>query len=260
MTASWLAGIFGIVPSLAWLGIVGLYSFYIFYTGVTPLMNVPAVKAMTFTIVTVLCAIVLSFIVGAIAVSVTGMFAGPPSISDAGQLSGAVDIPGVGKIDVAKMQAAANRAEAAANGTTKAADPAALQALLPATIAGFTRTSVESQALGQAGSNAQGRYEKDGKSFSLSVTDMSAVGAIASMGAAMGVSSNREDADGYERTTTVDGRIVSEKWNKTDGSGEYGTTLAERFMVKAEGQVDSVDTLKSAVEGIDAGTLAALAK
>ncbi|MET0138023.1 MAG: YIP1 family protein, partial [Sphingobium sp.] len=64
----------------------------------------------------------------------------------------------------------------------------------------------------------------------------------------------------YERTTTVDGRIVSEKWNKTDGSGEYGTTLAERFMVKAEGQVDSIDTLKSAVEGIDADTLAALAK
>jgi hypothetical protein len=224
-------------------------------------LNIPAAKALTFTIVTVLCAIVLSFVVGAVVASVTGIFSHPPLMSgDAGTLSGSVNVPGVGTVDVAKMQAAASKAEAAAKTGGKAADAAALQALLPPTIAGFKRTSVESAALGQAGSNAEGRYEKDGQSFSLTVTDMSAMGALASMGAAMGVTSNKEDADGYERTQTVDGRIVSEKWNKTDKNGEYGTTLADRFMVKAEGQVDDIETLKSAVGSIDAGTLSALVK
>ncbi|HEX7822457.1 MAG TPA: Yip1 family protein [Sphingobium sp.] len=260
-TASWLAGIFGILPSLAWLGIVGLYSFYLLYTGVVPLVNVPAAKAATFTVVTVVCAIILSLVVGAIAASITGLFARAPSFSsDAGEVSGSVAVPGVGTIDVGKMQEAAKKAEAAASGATKAADAAALQALLPTTVAGFSRTSVESQALGQAGSNAEGRYEKAGKSFTLSLTDMSAMGALASMGAAMGVSSNKEDSNGYEKTATVDGHIVTEKWNKTDGRGEYGTTLADRFMVKAQGEVDSIDTLKEAVASIDAGSLGALVK
>ncbi len=260
LTASWLAGIFGIIPSLAWLGFVGLYSFYLLYTGVVPLVNVPAAKALTFTIVTVICAIVLSLIVGAIAASVTGMFTTPASLSDSGELSGSVAVPGVGTFDVTKMQEAARRAEAAAKDAGKAADAISLQALLPAAIAGFNRTSVESQALGQAGSNAEGKYEREGKSFTLSITDMSALGALSSMGAAMGVSSNREDADGYEKTATVNGHIVTEKWNKTAGRGEYGTTLADRFMVKAEGEVDSIDTLKEAVSGIDAGSLSALVK
>lgn len=262
MTASALAGIFGIVPSLAWLGIVGLYSFYLFYTGVSPILGVPADKALGFTVVTVVCGIVLSLLVGAVAATVTSMVAGPSLFSSAGsgEVAGNVSVPGVGNVDLAKLQAAANRAEKAANGATKAVEAATLQTLLPASVAGFSRTSLESQALGAAGSNAEGRYEKDGKSFTLSVTDMSAMGALASMGAAMGVSSNKQDANGYEKTETVDGRIVTEKWNGTDKSGEYGTTLADRFMVKAEGQVDDIAVLKTAVGSVNAGQLAALAK
>jgi len=262
MTASALAGIFGIIPSLAWLGIVGLYSFYLFYTGVTPMLGVPADKALGFTAVTVLCGILLSLAVVAITGTITAMVSGPAlfSSADTGELSGNVSVPGVGNIDVGKLQAAANRAQKAANGATKAATAASLQALLPATVAGFSRTSVESQSLGTAGSNAEGRYEKDGKSFTLSVTDMSAMGGLVSMGAAMGVSSNKQDASGYEKTETVDGRIVTEKWNTADKSGEYGTTLADRFMVKADGQVDDIAVLKAAVASIDEGRLAALAK
>ncbi|HEX7874781.1 MAG TPA: Yip1 family protein [Sphingobium sp.] len=261
MTASWVAGIFGLIPMLGWLSILGLYSFYLFYTGVTPLVNVPTVKAMTFTIVTVICAVVLSLVVGAIAASVTAMFATPALLSgNDGEVSGAVTVPGMGSIDVAKMQEATKKVEAAANGTGKAVEATALQAMLPASLAGFTRTSIESQSLGQAGSNAEARYEKGEENFRLSVTDMSAMGAIASMGAAMGVSSNKEDASGYEKTATVDGRLVTEKWNNTDKSGEYGTTLADRFMVKAEGRVAGIDTLKGAVASIDADTLTALVK
>jgi hypothetical protein len=96
MTASWLAGIFAIVPSLGWLSLAGLYSFYLLYTGVVPLLNVPAAKALTFTIVTVICAIVVTLVVGAIAAVVTtALVPGPATLgSDAGEVSGNVTVPG----------------------------------------------------------------------------------------------------------------------------------------------------------------------
>lgn len=71
MTAAWLAGIFGLVPALSILAIVGLYSFYLFYVGATPMLGVPVDKAVGFTVVTVVVTIVvmvvLNLITGAIA-------------------------------------------------------------------------------------------------------------------------------------------------------------------------------------------------
>lgn len=62
-TAFWVAGIFGIIPALAILGIVGLYSFYLLHLGLPVLMRVPAEKAAGYTVVVVLAAIVLYVII-----------------------------------------------------------------------------------------------------------------------------------------------------------------------------------------------------
>lgn len=74
-TASWLAGIFQIVPMLAWLGILGLYSLYLLWTGAPRLMRVPEAKAASYTIVTIVAAVILFILVGMVAGSVTSMFA-----------------------------------------------------------------------------------------------------------------------------------------------------------------------------------------
>ena len=70
-TAAWVAGIFQLVPGIG--GIIGLlaaiYSFYTFYLGVTVLKKCPADKAATFTIVVVLCGIVLGIVLGGLLVS-----------------------------------------------------------------------------------------------------------------------------------------------------------------------------------------------
>ncbi|HTH29653.1 MAG TPA: Yip1 family protein [Sphingobium sp.] len=82
MTAAALAGIFGIIPALAWLGIVGLYSFYLFYTGVAPMLNIPAEKAAMFTVVTFVCAMLFYLVAGIIMGSmgnVIGMRPGIPT-------------------------------------------------------------------------------------------------------------------------------------------------------------------------------------
>src|SRR3954462_2831161 len=45
-TASWVSGIFSIVPGLRWLGMLGLYSLYLLYLGLPVLMKAPEDKAL----------------------------------------------------------------------------------------------------------------------------------------------------------------------------------------------------------------------
>lgn len=74
MTAAWVAGIFGLFPALAILSILGLYSLYLFYLGATPVLGVPQDKAVGFTVVTVIVAIVVNIVVWAVAATITGAF------------------------------------------------------------------------------------------------------------------------------------------------------------------------------------------
>ena len=62
-TAAWLAGIFGIIPALAILGLLGLYSLYLLFLGLPVLMKAPEDKAMGYTVVVIICAIVLWIII-----------------------------------------------------------------------------------------------------------------------------------------------------------------------------------------------------
>jgi hypothetical protein len=71
----------------------------------------------------------------------------------------------------------------------------------------------------------------------------------------MGVQQSKEDADGYDRTATVDGQIQTEAWSRSGSSGKYGTTVANRFMVEASGSAGSIDELKAAVAAVDEGAL-----
>jgi Yip1 domain. len=261
MTASWLAGIFNLVPSLGFLAILGLYSFYLFYVGAAPLMKVPAEKALTYTIVTVLCVIVIYLIIGAITATVGRTFGGfgPMSGMGGGTVTtdegATITLPGVGSIDTGKIEEAARDMEAAQN--REAIAPADLQGLLPASIGAYQRTAISSAKAGPS-SQAEGTYEADGKRFTLKVADMAMMGAMAGMAGALGVESNREDGDSYERTSTVDDNLVIEKWNSASNSGSFATMVGKRFMIEADGDAASIDELKAAVASIDMGRLAAL--
>lgn len=266
-TAGWLAGIFGLIPALGILGLLGLYSLYLLYTGATPLMKVPEDKAIGFTAVTVVCAGVVLLIAGVLVSTLTGgaMMAGgmgsmaSGSASD-GELTGKLTVPGVGSIDAAKLEAAGKQMEAAANGSQKAVAPAAMQALLPASLGAYQRTAIESAGAGNIGGTAEGTYTAGDKTFRLKLIDMSGLGALAGLGAAMGVEQSREDANGFERTSTVNGQLQTEKWNSRDGRGKFAVTLANRFMIEAEGETASLDELKAAVASVDKDALQALAK
>jgi Yip1 domain len=72
-TASWLAGIFALIPGLRVLGILGLYSLYLLYLGLPVLMKSPQEKALGYTVVVIIAAIVLFMLVGLVA----GRFVAP---------------------------------------------------------------------------------------------------------------------------------------------------------------------------------------
>lgn len=263
-TASWVAGIFGLIPAIGFLAILGLYSIYLFYTGATPLMKVPQEKAGGYTAVTVLATVLIYLAALAITGTITAMFVGNPFrdmtySSDSGDLSGSVNVPGVGTIDVGKMEQAAKRMEDQANGKAKPVDSAALQALLPSSIGNYARTAQQSTAVGGMG-NVEGTYESGDNRFDLRITDTNALGALAGMGVAMGMEQSRQDAEGYEKTGVVDGRMQTEKWNKPGNRGTFGIMVGERFMVEAEGTVPGIDVLKAAVASVNQANLIALAK
>jgi hypothetical protein len=65
--AGWVVGIFALVPALQVLGILGLYSLYLLYLGLPVLMKSPKEKALGYTAVVIIAAIVLFMIIGTIA-------------------------------------------------------------------------------------------------------------------------------------------------------------------------------------------------
>ncbi len=70
-TAAWVGAIFQIVPVVG--GIIGLaaiaYAFYTFYLGVPVLKKCPPEKAVAYTIVVVLCGLLIGFLLGGVLMS-----------------------------------------------------------------------------------------------------------------------------------------------------------------------------------------------
>lgn len=66
-TAAWLAGVFTLIPMLSILGVLGLYSLYLLYLGLPILMKAPQEKALAYTAVVVVAAIVVFAVISVVA-------------------------------------------------------------------------------------------------------------------------------------------------------------------------------------------------
>jgi len=72
-TPVWVMGIVGLIPALSILRLLGLfYSLYLLYLGLPTLMRVPQHKVMGYTVVVIMCAVVLFFLIGVIAAQLGG--------------------------------------------------------------------------------------------------------------------------------------------------------------------------------------------
>lgn len=286
-TAAWVAGIAVILPWVGWLVALagGIYSIWLLYLGLPHTMKSAPEKSLAYTAVTVVCALLLSWVVGLVVAGVTGvgaMAAGAmagtggnnvrvDADSRLGQLAemgrrmeeagrqvelarASGDAGAEGRALGAMMGAVAG---GGADGSpVEAAAPDQLRALLPEKLGRFERKSVSasrSGAMGMQVSEASADYATaDGSSrVSVQITDMAAVAGMMAMAGAFSVDQSSETDDGYERTYTRDGRLVSEEWSSRTGHGKYSSTVANRFQVEARGQADSIDELRDIVGGID---------
>lgn len=271
-TAGWVAGVLQIVPALGILVLLAsLYGCWLLYLGLPRVMKAPAEKATGYAVVTILVAIVVSIVIGMVTLAVTSMaglggglgggLAGMAAGKDAAA-TGTVEINGQ-TMDLGAMQAAADRAEQLSKQPQKPVSTESLKALIPGDVAGYARANLETSSTGSGDVQigvAKADYQKGEAAFQLSVTDLGPMGAMAALASGMGAQQTRETDEGYEKVSTVDGRLVSEEWNRQSKFGKYSVVVADRFSVEAEGTADSVDDLKRAVGAVDAGRLEALAR
>lgn len=265
-TATWVAGIFEIYPPLGILGLLGLYSLFLLFKGLPRLMKTPAEKAMPYTIVVIIAALVLGIIVGAIVSPIMRMGAGSGLMAGA-PAAGTVDIGGK-SVDLAKLEAASKQMEAAAKQIESGEGPAptnpdVLKAYLPESIAGYSRTELTTGTggvAGMSGSQAEGAYAKGPTTFRLTIVDMGAAGALAGMAGAFNVQSSSESDGKYEKIGKVDGRMTQESYDKASKHGEYSVLVGDRFMVAAKGDGASMDELRAAAAAVGLARLEALAK
>jgi hypothetical protein len=66
-TPAWIGGILGIVPAIAWLGMLaGLYGLYLMYLGLPHMMKTPEDKTIIYLVVVIIILFVISMILAAI--------------------------------------------------------------------------------------------------------------------------------------------------------------------------------------------------
>ncbi|MGB3377422.1 MAG: Yip1 family protein [Allopontixanthobacter sediminis] len=263
-TAAWLSGIFQLIPGLGVLGLLGLYSLYLVYLGLTPLMQVPREKALACTAVILLAVLVVNLAAAAVLAPVSAIFSsGSPDRTEVVS-GGSVSVPGVGSIDLGKLEQAGRDMESAATKAQETPiDAARLKAFLPQTLGNYSRTTLESSSMGTGGiggSQVGATYEGGDRTVKVELIDLAAAGAFAGMGAALNVQNEQETETGFERTRTQNGQMVTEKWNSVSGRGEYSTTFGGRFILSVKGDAESFEAIKGLAARVDIAGIERLAE
>jgi len=288
MTASLVGSFFAILPALSWLiGLIGgLYSLYLLYKGLPVLMRTPSDKALGYTVIVVIAAIVCNVIVAAVLGSLmpnpwssVGAGAAGSSGSEITIKTPAGEVSTTqGKLEEMgrQLEAAAKKVEQASqNQDPKAVSQAASEAVaavtgvvpgggrvalssdtlknwLPTTLDGMKRESFEVQggaAMGIAGTTAKATYRDGDREIDLEVLDAGGAAGILAMisGLAAG---ERETETTHEKSYQLDKRKFTEKRWKDDSEAELSIVLANGVVVTANARGVPMKTLMSSVRAL----------
>ncbi|MEO5882821.1 MAG: Yip1 family protein [Caldimonas sp.] len=296
MTASFVGGIFSLIPALALLGVLAsLYSIFLIYTGIAVMMRCPADKAVAYTAVVIVCGIVVGICIAAVVALVTpGMGAGAQGgvTTGAAGPGGNVTIkapdgsnvtinPGAMTELAKRMEEAGKRMESAQKSgdsaaagkamgemmgaiTGGSATPIAsadLKTMLPESVGDMKRTGIEAssgQAMGIAGSSAKATYANGERRLTLSITDTGGLAGLAAMAGWANMTMDKETEVKVEKVYKDGVRTVHEEYRKDGSHGEVTTILANGVIVEADGKRVDVDSLKKVLAGLDLARLEAM--
>jgi hypothetical protein len=288
-TPAWVAGALHVVPPLGVLAILAaVYGLYLLYLGLPRLMQCPEDKALPYTAVVVVCAIVLGVVTSAVGVAIAGAgMMTTAALSGAGARSASrasgdrVDFDKnspLGKLRALgdKLDASNKKVEAAEKagdqqaaataamegfatllGGGRRVDPIGIEQLkpfVPDTFAGLARRSLNTEKSGVAAlmvSKARAAYSDAAeKRVTLEISDSGSASGLMSLASWATLREEREDDNGSERTHKVGGRLVHEKASR-GGANEFSIVLGDRFVVAAQGTGVTLAELKNAVSGLD---------
>jgi len=160
--------------------------------------------------------------------------------------------------------AASGAAGAAGAGSYEPVDFRKLKEALPLELAGFEKgesSGEKNNAFGIAVSEAKTSFRTaDGnKTVRFEVTDPgSLAGPFALANMWMNVEIDKETNDGYEKTSTANGRKIHEKWDKSSKHGVLNVVVGNRFMVEVNANGVDMNDVKALVNKIDLGKLEAM--
>lgn len=163
----------------------------------------------------------------------------------------------------AMKEMAAQAEEMQKNGPVQTVDFRTLKDLLPADADGLARTEATGEKNGAAGftiSTATGKYANTDQSQTIELAIVDGGGSSMMMGLAAWsmLEVDKETADGYEKTSTMDDYKSYEKYNNSDKSGEINLLVGKRFIVTAKGRGVDMDKLKATVKDMNLSKLADL--
>ncbi|MBK7409225.1 MAG: hypothetical protein IPL49_06780 [Saprospirales bacterium] len=158
-----------------------------------------------------------------------------------------------------KMEEAANQMRDALAGNNKSdkkevVDWRKLKDLLPNKIEGMPRTNESGETAGAMGFNisqAEGTYEKDDRRINLHIVDTGGLSGLLNASAAWAtITIDKEDRNGYERTTEIDGYKAFEKYNNNSKNAEINVLVGSRFIVTLEASGVEMKELRNAIDDI----------
>ena len=127
-----------------------------------------------------------------------------------------------------------------------------IKAMLPENLMGMKRTSFSANSMMGYGIG-EARYKSDdGKQLHVSIYDCVGTAGVAWYSMMYwGMNMEREDENGYEKTTTFNGTKAIEKYQK--GSDEYTLTFpaSNRLLVSVEGEQTGLDMVKQAAGSLN---------
>jgi Yip1-like protein len=295
-TAYWVVSIIGIIPGLGLLAALagGIYSVYLLNMGLPFTMKCPRDKAIGYTAVSIVVAIIIGWVLALIVGSVAGLglgigrgltgFSAPgysrPSGDFAPGTTGAALQAWTKKMaDASKQVEAAQKsgdpnaqanavgqmigAAVGSGGKVESLAPDQLKPFLPDAMEGLKRTQLSvdrSSALGVQISKATATYADEGqRRLNLEITDTGSLkGLVGFASGWAGVEQDTETDTGYDKIYKSGGQLVHEKWDSRGNFGEYGVVVGDRFSVKVSGNAASIDELKAGVASVNLAGLEAL--
>lgn len=133
-----------------------------------------------------------------------------------------------------------------------------LEALLPSSLPGMPDAvpdgnADETMSIKTTSAHVDFAGQNDAR-VRLSIKDATAISGLAGL-AEMENSNSSEQGDSYEKTETIDGRSVHERWDAAVRHGELSLSVGQRFAVDVVGENVDMEALKNALARIDLAKL-----